>query len=343
MTAYAFWNNKGGVGKSYLSFVAACEYANNHPNTDIYIIDLCPQANSSEIVLGSDELSKNYSSLLASSPRKTIGGYIEARLSSPFVNSTHFTDYVISPAQYNKHIPPNVRLIAGDYILEVFSEAMRQAAQLTIPLDAWRKVINWIRDLILQIRSEYGIRETFFIIDCNPSFSIYTQMALVASEKLVVPFTADDSSRRAIENVFALLYGIGDEKTSAYAKISFAARANADQINIPKIHTFINNRVTLYEGKPSAAFRAASQRVKDTVTRNFKGHRSLFDSFALAQEKDFIEVPDYHSAAIVSTLTGMPIHKLRPGPKEIKGERIQLNKEPLDRYRKALSEFISRL
>ena len=27
MTAYAFWNNKGGVGKSFLSFVAATEYA----------------------------------------------------------------------------------------------------------------------------------------------------------------------------------------------------------------------------------------------------------------------------------------------------------------------------
>ena len=45
MTAYAFWNNKGGVGKSFLSFVAATEYARTYPNTDVYVIDLCPQAN----------------------------------------------------------------------------------------------------------------------------------------------------------------------------------------------------------------------------------------------------------------------------------------------------------
>ena len=50
MTAYAFWNNKGGVGKSFLSFVAATEYARTYPDTDVYVIDLCPQANISEML-----------------------------------------------------------------------------------------------------------------------------------------------------------------------------------------------------------------------------------------------------------------------------------------------------
>jgi cellulose biosynthesis protein BcsQ len=52
MTAYAFWNNKGGVGKSFLCFVAASEYARRHPEADVYVIDLCPQANVSETLLG---------------------------------------------------------------------------------------------------------------------------------------------------------------------------------------------------------------------------------------------------------------------------------------------------
>jgi len=30
MSSYAFWNNKGGVGKSFLCFIAGCEYANWH-------------------------------------------------------------------------------------------------------------------------------------------------------------------------------------------------------------------------------------------------------------------------------------------------------------------------
>lgn len=50
MTTYAFWNNKGGVGKSFLVFVATSKYANLSPQTDVYVIDLCP-LNVSEILL----------------------------------------------------------------------------------------------------------------------------------------------------------------------------------------------------------------------------------------------------------------------------------------------------
>ncbi|WDD33465.1 ParA family protein [Nostoc sp. UHCC 0926] len=72
MSSYAFWNTKGGVGKSFLCFVAAAEYAHRHPDTDVYVIDLCPQANVSEILLGGhlnspkalDSLSCNFISTL---------------------------------------------------------------------------------------------------------------------------------------------------------------------------------------------------------------------------------------------------------------------------------------
>jgi cellulose biosynthesis protein BcsQ len=49
---YAIWNNKGGVGKTFLAFVIACEYADQHPDRKVIMLDLCPQANLSEIVLG---------------------------------------------------------------------------------------------------------------------------------------------------------------------------------------------------------------------------------------------------------------------------------------------------
>ena len=77
-----------------------------------------------------------------------------------------------------------------------------------------------------------------------------TQLALTAAENLVVPFTPDDSSRRAVENVVALLYGkaTGDRKIETYARINFANRAKEAQsvTIIPKLYTFVSNRVTLY-------------------------------------------------------------------------------------------------
>jgi cellulose biosynthesis protein BcsQ len=49
---YAVWNNKGGVGKSFLSFIVGTEIAHRNPAQSVILVDMCPQANLSEIVLG---------------------------------------------------------------------------------------------------------------------------------------------------------------------------------------------------------------------------------------------------------------------------------------------------
>lgn len=51
-TIYAFYNNKGGVGKTTLCQNAACLYAETHPDKQVLVIDLCPQANISQFLLG---------------------------------------------------------------------------------------------------------------------------------------------------------------------------------------------------------------------------------------------------------------------------------------------------
>ena len=47
INSYALWNNKGGVGKSTISFHLSMRYAETHPDAKVLVIDLCPQANSS--------------------------------------------------------------------------------------------------------------------------------------------------------------------------------------------------------------------------------------------------------------------------------------------------------
>ncbi|WP_411837923.1 ParA family protein [Paracoccus sp. ME4] len=344
MASYAFWNNKGGVGKSFLGFIASTEYARLNPDADVYVIDLCPQGNISETLLGGFDIeAKALNDLTSQNPRRTVAGYIEERLSSPFRMVDDIDRFVCQPKQYNAKIPENLLLICGDNLLEILSEAIRQTSQLAVPFDAWKQVISWIDDLTKALRKRSGDRDSMFIIDCNPSFAIYTQLGLVASEGIIVPFTADDSSRRAVENVIALLYGVGEKHVSTYAKISFSSKAVDQGVNQPKLHTFVSNRVTLYDGKPSRAFRVVDQRVKDTVDRIHRKHRSFY---AVPKEKPstgFVQIPDYHSASVFAATTGTPIHQVTPGPKNLDGERLQLNSEPLERYRHALSEFVGRL
>jgi len=344
MSAYAFWNNKGGVGKSFLCFVAATEYAHRHPETDVYVIDLCPQANLSETLLGNYEhRARILNRKLSSSPRATVAGYLEARLNSPFRMIEDVGPYLTQPSGANANIPKNLYLVCGDNLLEVISEAIRQTSQLVIPTDAWKQVITWIAELVAMLRKRSAVRDAIFIIDCNPSFAIYTQLAISAAQYIVVPFTADDSSRRAIENVVALLFGIGDPHTVPYARISFARRAKDEGLILPTLHTFVSNRVTLYEGRASKAFAAVSKTISKTMDDIYKSHRVIFADPKEAPSKSFVEVPDYHAATIVAAMMATPLNVLTPGPKHVAGERIQINLGPLQRYRKALAQFVDRL
>ena len=365
MTAYAFWNNKGGVGKSFLSFVAATEYARTYPETDVYVIDLCPQANVSEMLLlnsdiltnfdGDDEVSddenytvihKNYdviNKLIGQTPRATVAGYIEARLNSPFRVIENVSPYFCYPRDFNSRLPGNLRLVCGDYLLEILSEAIRQTSQLAIPVDAWKQVLYWIKDLTKALRQRSGNRDALFIIDCNPSFAIYTQLALAAAENIVIPFTPDDSSRRAVENVVALLYGysIDDPKIETYARINFANRSREEGLDIPKLHTFVSNRVTLYGRKASKAFEAVNEAIKVTLDELHKKHRQIYATPKDAPSQRFIEIPDYHSACVIMTLKGIPLNNLKAGPNMVHGKQVQLNSDPLNQYREALTEFVN--
>jgi chromosome partitioning protein len=87
MAVYALWNNKGGVGKSYLTFQLATEYARTHRDQKILVVDLCPQANSSSMLLGGIEAGEAVIEKLSSTtPPRTIAGYIADRIVSPYVD-----------------------------------------------------------------------------------------------------------------------------------------------------------------------------------------------------------------------------------------------------------------
>lgn len=343
MSRYALWNNKGGVGKTFLTFSLACEYAILHPDEDVLVLDLCPQANITEMFFGDkDAAPETIDALYKETPRRSIGGYFESRLTSPFIDLPSVSDFITRPNDFNSKVPVNIYLVAGDNLLELLAEAMRQASQMSLPRDAWRKVMLWLVDLIKTFTDANQADDVAVFIDCNPSFSIYTQVALCAADSLIVPFTADDSSRRGIENVFALLYGVADTELQGYARLSFINRVNEEKLDLPRIHTFVNNRVTMYKNEPSSAFQAKSAPVRDVVAmalkagkRHFVSHRTLDELFA--------GMPDYHSVAVVASSEGCPLSRLQSGHHQIDGKTVQVNQTSISQYTKAISKLVSRL
>ena len=241
------WNNKGGTGKTSLAFQIMCHYAHQNPDKKVLAIDVCPQANLSELLLGglnqggSDNLLKRQ----GLSPRATVGGYFQMRLPAPYTPPA-FTaaDYITVPSQFNSNIPDNIHLLCGDPLLELQSNAISTLANNQIPgTNTWLSIINWLNDFLAQLENDYDL--AFF--DANPSFSIYTQIAIAACNKMILPVMADDSSRRAIQNAFSLVYGL-KLPSEIYTQYAFAEKMKEAGKELPKVHMILKNRLTQYMG-----------------------------------------------------------------------------------------------
>lgn len=334
---YAVWNNKGGVGKTFVAFVTACEYARRSPKTPVVVVDMCPQANISEIVLGGNGRgSSNLETLLRRSPRQTVGGYFDLRIANPHNRTGTESDFIIQASSYNSNVDENLFIIAGDPSLEIQSQAMNQISAQTLPASSWRNVHRWLFDLIDAARTK--LPNAVFFIDCNPSFSAYTELSLVAAQRLIVPCTADGSSARAISNIGQLIYGInvpGD-----YQDVNFARKASSFGISLPSIHVVPLNRSTQYDQSASKAFGAMYGEIQRRVEDLRRQKQSVFSADNL---DIFMDIPDAHSVSVVSSHEGLPLHKIKLGKYSIHGHDTQVRKDSLERYQSSVGTLVSRL
>lgn len=336
---YAFWNNKGGTGKTSLAFQAITGYAEQHPNKRILAIDICPQANLSELMLGglnyrgSDKLLERQGLV----PRCSLGGYFQLRLPSPYVPPTFdANDYITKPHDYNLAITSNIDLVCGDPLLELQANAVNTLANQNIPgTNVWIAVIDWLKDFLNQIDDEY---DTVFI-DCNPSFSLYTQIALATVDRIILPVMADDSSRRAIQNAFSLIYGL-KLPSDIYASYMFATKLRSANRSLPKIHLIAKNRITQYMG-PASAYAAVLNAIQKDIEKLLKTNPEIF-SFMNVSE-GFVDIRDFQTTGVVAFAKGLPFSKVRAGKQDINGHRVQVNQDYLNSCIEALTALITPL
>lgn len=339
MPIYALWNNKGGVGKSYLTFQIAAEYARTHRDQNVLVIDLCPQANSSSMLLGGMERGEAVLDTLSSAdPRLTIAGYIRERIASPYQNPRVGARYLHRVANHNSHIPNNLYLVVGDEELEMLSSRVSGAARPG-PDDAWARVHQWILDLVNDVRQKWNVDKITVFIDCNPSFGVYTELALSAAERLLIPFSADGSSRRAVRTVLSLLYGttrlLGGERSE------FVRQTEQFKLRLPEIYCYIGNRLTQANRASAAAFRTVVNAIGAEIFAIWRvdpGHFCVHPGGTPApvNQRTFrdmfqYEVSDANTASVVSGALGIPIVSLTAGQHRIMGRNHVVNQTQLDK------------
>jgi len=184
------------------------------------------------------------------------------------------------------------------------------------------------------IRDQYDV----VFLDCNPSFSFYTQIALANSERIVLPVMADDSSRRAILNAISLIYGL-KLPSEIYTSYMFSTKLTQAGRPLPKIHQIVRNRLTQYMGDASA-YAAVLHAIKKDVGELLASHSHLF-SFTQVND-GFSSVRDFQTTGVIAHAKGQPFSKVRAGKQTINGHRVQVKDDYLQNCRSAINVLTSK-
>ncbi|WP_335915587.1 ParA family protein [Shewanella algae] len=339
MIKYSFWNNKGGTGKTSLAFQAVTMFAEQNPEVRVLVVDLCPQANLSELLLGglvgggSDRLQE----LQNLTPRCSIGGYFQQRLPAPyFMPNIDVNAYVSKPSRYNEYIPENIDLVAGDALVELQSNAITTLANTQIPgTNTWLQIIDWLNDFIVNLEDDYD----YLFVDANPSFSVYTQIGLAATDRMILPVMADDSSRRAVQNAIALVQGL-QLPSATYAQHNFASQLQAAGRTPPKFHLFPKNRLTQYMG-PASAYHAVLLEIDAMIGNILRSNPNVVTFNTVADSN--VEIRDFQTTGVVAFAQGIPFSQLRAGRHQLPGREVQVKADYLDNCVDAMNELVSKL
>lgn len=349
VNSYAIWNNKGGVGKSTITFNLASRYALLNPQKKVLVIDMCPQANASMMLLGGGVLGEEaVHNLCTDAASPTIVGYLTKALGGgPLAPSPRSSDYIVSVSEKNENLPGNLFLVCGDPNLELIAAWISNLAssQQVLPnIRPWAWVHEVMRRFLDSLHVEMPGDWTVFV-DTNPSFSSYTELAICAVDKLLLPVNADDSSRTAIGAMHSLLYG-QNPPHPIYGAWTFAHNAGLFGVQVPKIHLVIGNRLTQNLGA-AAAFAALSSASVESLYGLFVANSARFTTRSAppVSQADFVgkysvSLRDFNTAGVVAAHKGVPVSSLQSGSHRVHGKDVRVDNNRITDCRIALDILV---
>jgi hypothetical protein len=132
---------------------------------------------------------------------------------------------------------------------------------------------------------------------------------------------ADDSSRRAIQNAFSLIYGL-KLPSEIYATYAFASKLGNAGRSLPKVHLIAKNRLTQYMG-PSSAYSAVLSSIDTDVKKLLQTNPEIF-TFKKTSD-GIVNIRDFQTTGVVAFARGCPFYALQSGRLDVLGQRIQVN------------------
>jgi chromosome partitioning protein len=177
----SIFNNKGGVGKSTISWNLA--HALGNLDKKVLLIDFDPQCNLSIAMLGED-------TFVTSLPTQNApyGSTIRSFLQR-FLQNTGGEQVFLHKGL---HTSANVDLIAGDFWLNVYADSLNVGNDLLMGSGLSRYVA--LKKIVTAAEEESKLSYDYVIVDLPPSFGALVRAAFYSSDYFVVPCTSDNFS-----------------------------------------------------------------------------------------------------------------------------------------------------
>jgi chromosome partitioning protein len=318
-TTYAITNFRGGIGKSTLAFNLAWEISRSRKTL---LLDVCPQCNFSQSLLG-DDLTRTpntiYDALL---PRVMAG--------TPTIDPD---DLVVSvpPSCISFKNGTGVHLVPGSKELFLFPSLLYTQLSAAQQLgsrseETTRNILQSIEKLSEVLRDH--LKATRVLIDTSPFFGGATHLAWVAADALIIPVRVDQHSMEALKLTLSML----KNPSMDFGRLNKQAGIS----KVPKIQAVVMthcgwSRQTGFT--PDRSTQAYLSQVIDIAQE----HKELF---SCADPLDAIHLlDDFHSAGRISGSKRIPLAELNAGESyTIEGQRLEVNVS-LTRYQNELKSL----
>lgn len=186
MRTIAFFNNKGGVGKTSLVFHLAWTYAD--AGKRVLMVDLDPQSNLTAMCMSEERLEELWEP--PGAERKSIRGAVQ-----PIVDGTGD----IKKAHLEA-LDGRVAILPGDIRLAEYEQKLSDAWPRTMDQDpaAFRIASSFHRVIHLAAKDHEA---DLVLIDVGPNLGAINRSALIAAEFVVTPLGADLFSIQGLKNL----------------------------------------------------------------------------------------------------------------------------------------------
>ncbi|MDQ0468471.1 ParA family protein [Labrys wisconsinensis] len=296
MKSVAFFNNKGGVGKTSLIYHLSWMYADL--GRRVLMADLDPQSNLTAMCFKDDVIERIYES----GKPDTI--YTAVEPVKRGVGDLRFFDPL--------EVTERLAIVPGDLLLSDFEDELSATWPRCVDRDerAFR-VTSAFHRIIKDAGQRY--KADLALIDVGPTFGALNRAALIAADFVVIPVAPDLFSVRGLENVggrLKLWRAEWQDRLSRAPKLDFTLPPGGMQ----PIGYVVSRHTEFADGVVRA--------FQKWITKIPAAYRGAVENPAIPDEALSLgRLKDYRSLIAMAQEARKPMFKLRPGDGAIGGHQ----------------------